>query len=394
MAQLEFYFYENLDDQFLKVVNEVRSNSEESGKKIFAKIMYVTKDGKNDVVVFASKSDDEDSNGNRKYSEDKDKRRREVRGQNLMKVYSLPSEQVEDARYDYITYRDVFNGTISVEPLNLYLKGRKVLSNFKDLRELNECTTLDCIKSKTKCDKFENVYVDDEIKFSRDSDKPHTRIFCRRYGSVEIADEINEIDDYDKFVKRLEEEYKINVINATDVEEKLRGAGRERIKQFIAKYRLPLFQLSDADLSTANELAGDRYKESYVLFSERLRKLLLSSNEQQRISGENMKNYLKYQGPSEIKQHINILEAEITNLYIQERERKLTLSKEEFSFSQMTFSIGQKVVETVSRGIRNIKQIPVRKIAGDIGRSISAQKKRMEELLSQRRDNKDGKLRV
>jgi len=387
MAQpVEFYFYENLDEQFLKVVNEVRE-SEGAGKKIFAKIMYVSKDGKNDVVVFASKSDDEDSNGNRKYSEDKDKRRREVRGQNLMKVYSLPSEKVEDARYDYITYRDVFRGTISVEPLNLYLKGRKVLSNFKDLDEFNECTTIDCIKSKTKCDKFENVYVDDEIKFSRDSDKPHTRIFCRRYGSVEIADEINEIDDYDKFVKRLEEEYKINVINATDVEEKLRGAGRERIKQFIAKYRLPLFQLSDDELLTANELTGDRYKESYVLFSERLRKLLLSNNEQQRISGENIKNYLKYQGPSEIKQHINILDAEITNLYIQERNLQLALSQEKFSFSQMTFSIGQKVFKTVSRGIRNIKQIHVRKI-------ISEQKKRIEDLLSQRRGNKDGTLRV
>ena len=394
MAQpVEFYFYENLDEKFSKVVNEVRE-SEEAGKKIFAKIMYVSKDGKNDVVVFASKSDDEDSTGNREYSEDKDKRRREVRNKNLVKVYSLPSEQVEDARYDYITYKDVYNGTISVEPLNLYLKGRKVLSNFKDLGEFKECKTVECIKSKTKCDKFENVYVDDEIKFSRESDRPHTRIFCRRYGSVEIADELNEINDYDKFVNRLEEEYKINVINATDVEEKLRGAGRERIKQFIAQYRLPLFQLSDDELLTANELTADRYKESYVLFSERFRKLLLSGDEKQRILGENIKNYLKYQGPSEIKQHINILEAEINNLYIQERERRLALSEEKFSFSQMTFSIGQKVVETVSRGIRNIKQIPVRKFASDITRSISAQKKRMEELLSQRRGNKDGTLRV
>jgi hypothetical protein len=387
VPDVEFYFYQDLDKAFLEIANTVRANPA-SRNNVFANVMSVTRDNKKDVVVFVSKSDDEDDQGQRKYNVNKEARMRQVRNAGLKRVYTMPQNLMDDAIFSTIDFGQVLNGTIDVRPLNDYIAGRKHLTNFKSLTEYKDCTTIECIRSKEKCGS--GFYVDDEYKFS---DKPNTYIFCRRYGLLELTDELNSIQDYDKFIAELKKAYSTNFELANRAEDYLRDAGSDNAKKHLARYRLPAVSLNEAERTLALELAQDAV-ENTLLFAEKIRRRVFSGVEDERNSIEKIRTYLKHHGSSEVKKQLNLLDAQINNIYIEERERKLRQlrqtgvapeKKEEFTFAQMTFSIGQRVVEQVQRGIRNVRNIDYSGLATRVGTGIAEQTERMSALFRRRR---------
>jgi hypothetical protein len=387
VPDVDFYFYQDLDKAFLEIANTVRVNPA-SRNNVFANVMSVSREGKKDVVVFVSKSDDEDEQGQRKYDVNREARNRQLRNTGLKRVYTMPQNLMDDAIFSTIDFGQVLDGTIDVKPLNDYIAGRKHLSNFKSLTEYKDCSTIECIRSKEKCNK--GYYVDNEYMFS---DKPNTYIFCRRYGLLELTDELNSIQDYDKFIAELEKAYSTNFELAKQAEDYLRGAGSDTARKHLAKYRLPAISLTDAEKNLAIELAQDA-TENKLLFAEKIKRRVLSGNEEERNSIEKIRNYLKHHGNSDVKKQLNLIEAEINNLYIEERERKLQQlrqvgrvpeKKEEFTFVQMTFNIGQKVSEQVQRGIRNVRSIDYSGLATRVGASIAQQSERMGYLFTRRR---------
>jgi hypothetical protein len=111
VQDVEFYFYQDLDRAFLDLANAVRANPA-SRNNIFANVMSVTRDTKKDVVVFVSKSDDEDDQGQRKYNVNRDARMRQVRTAGLKRVYTMPQNLMDDAIFSTIDFGQVLDGTI------------------------------------------------------------------------------------------------------------------------------------------------------------------------------------------------------------------------------------------------------------------------------------------
>lgn len=359
VSDTEYYFYKDLDNAFLKVVQAVNTNKSARGN-VFANVMYITKqDDKKDVIIFVSKSDDEDEKGQLIYPRDQSQRMKQIEKEKLKKVYTLPN-QSRDVEYSQIFFSEVYDGTIPIEPLNTFYNGKRTLTNFQNLSSYKNCDDIECIRNKTKCDN-NSFFVDSFIKFSKEEDKPNTNMFCRRFGVIEITDELNNIDNYDSFVARLENEYKTNPVIASDIENNLRNIGSDRTQEFLSKYRLKYIILTDDERKIAEEIAQ---RDDYQTFSGMIKKYIFSDDPSKRTSGNNIKTYLKYMGSDEIKDFINRLNAELDHFYMQERERMTKLSKKEPSILEMTFSIGQKITSSMTEAIRsgrrtfrNIKQV-------------------------------------
>lgn len=356
----EFYFYKDLDDAFLNVIKTINQDKTKR-ENVFANVMYINKPyGKKDVVVYVAKSDDVDEDYKLIYPENPVERMKLVNRNGLKKVYSLQGQQ-SYVEIEQIFFRQVYDGKIPIEPLNIAYNGSRTISNFLNLSSYKNCDDIECIRQKPKCDN-KSFFVDNAIKFSKDTDIPHTYMFCRQYGVIEISDELNKINNYDEFIARLENEYKINFIIASDIENNLRNFGSDKSKEFIAKYRLKDITLSEDDTKKVIEILGRA--DSYDVFSSQLKRDIFSDKPELRASGNNIKNYLKYMGEDRIKGFVNQLNAEIEQIYMQQKDKMTQLSKKEPSLLEMTFSIGQKVSEQMTEvlrsGRRTIRDIKTR----------------------------------
>lgn len=355
----DFYFYKDLDNAFFKVIQAINQDITKR-ENVFANVMYVNKpDGKKDVVVYVEKSDDVDKEYKLIYPENPVERMKLVERNNLKKVYTLQGQP--DVEFDKIFFRQVYDGTIPIEPLNIAYNGSRTISNFLNLSSYKNCDDIECIRQKPKCDN-KSFFIDNAIKFSKEIDKPHTNMFCRQYGVIEISDELNKINDYDKFIARLENEYKINFIIASDIENNLRNFGSDKSQEFLAKYRLKNIQLSEDDRKKVIEILGRA--DSYDVFSSQLKRDIFSDKPELRASGNNIKNFLKYMGEDRIKGFVNQLNTEIDQIYMQQKDKMTQLLKKEPSLLEMTFSIGQKVSEQMTEvlrsGRRTIRDIKTR----------------------------------
>jgi flagellar biosynthesis chaperone FliJ len=357
----EFYFYKDIDNAFFKVIQTINQDKTKR-ENVFANVMYVNKpDGKKDVVVYVSKSDDVDEEYKLIYPENPVERMKLVERNGLKKVYTLKGNP--DVEFDKIFYRQVYDGKILIEPLNIAYNNSRTISNFLNLSSYKNCDDIECIRQKPKCDN-KSFFVDNAIKFSKEIDKPHTNMFCRQYGVIEISEELNEIDNYNQFIARLENEYKNNFIIASDIENNLRNFGSDNSKNFLTKYRYKDIQLSEDDRNIAIEISNS--SNSYVEFSSKLKRLIFSTDPNLRTSGNNVKNYLKYMGDVRIKDFVNQLNTEIDQIYMQEKDKMTQLSRKEPSLLEMTFNIGQKVSEQMTEVIRS-----GRRTIRDIKRRVS-----------------------
>jgi hypothetical protein len=399
VPDIEYYFYKDLDSAFLQVVKAVNKNQRER-ENIFANVMYITKqDNKKDVVVFVSKSDEDDEKGSLKYSRNASERMKQVDKEGLKKIYTLSAGNYE-VEYTQIYFGDVFDGNISVEPLNTFYNGKRTLTNFDSLSSYKNCEDIECVRKKSKCDN-KTYFVDNFIKFSKDEDKPHTNMFCRRYGIVEITDELNKIDNYDKFVERLENEIKTNPVIAFEVENYLRNVGSKKTKEFLAQYRLEMIRLSDEERKIADTIV-QRQDDPYEMFSERIKRYIFSAEPEQRTMGNNIKIYLKYMGSDRIKDFVNRLNAELDHYYMEERERMTRISKKEPSILEMTFSVGQRISETMTealragrRKFRDVKKMvePIYKSARERGSEfVSYVRSKRQQQYTKSREKEEAKL--
>lgn len=347
-VSIDFYFYKDLDNAFFKVIQAINQDKTKR-ENVFANVMYVNKpDGKKDVVVYVEKSDDVDEEYKLIYPENPVERMKLVERNGLKKVYTLKGQP--DVEFDKIFFRQVYDGTIPIEPLNIAYNGSRTISNFLNLSSYKNCEDIECIRQKPKCDN-KSFFVDNAIKFSKEIDKPHTNMFCRQYGVIEISDELNKINNYDEFIARLENEYKINFIIASDIENNLRNFGSDKSQEFLAKYRLKNIQLSEDDRKKVIEILGRA--DSYDVFSSQLKRDIFSDKPELRATGNNIKNYLKYMGEDRIKGFVNQLNAEIEQIYMQQKDKMTQLSKKEPSLLEITFSIGQKVSEQMTEVLRS-----------------------------------------
>ena len=80
-----------------------------------------------------------------------------------------------------ITYGNVYDGNINVDPLNIYYSGKRKFQMFKNMDKYTNCNDEECVRELQKCDN-EDFFIDDFTKFNDDDDKPYTHMFCRRYG--------------------------------------------------------------------------------------------------------------------------------------------------------------------------------------------------------------------
>ena len=386
--EVEFYFYRDLDDAFLNVVNKVRKN-ESARRNIFARIVYITRADKKDVVVYVSKSDDLNEEGTDKYPQDTRKRNNQLEKEGLKKVYSIPENEMENVEFSEIDFGQVYDGKIPVDPLNTFYQGKRNLTIFADATKYKNCDNIECVRSKTKCDN-NTYFVDNLIKFSKDSDKPHTLMFCRKYGVIEIADELNKITTLEQFKIRLEQEYNRNFTVTKEVEEYLLNSGSEQTREFLRQIRLKFFQIEQKERDLINSLTTEDKLDNYEEFSIFLKQYLFSADSQQRKLADNVKIYLKYAGTPQIKDYLNRVDAEVQAEYIAQREKfeKAGGYGEEPTFSQMTFSIGQKLAkglgeayEVGKRKVRDIKKTfgKATKYAGDLAESM---RQRREQAMS------------
>jgi len=393
VSNTEFYFYKDLDRAFLTVIEEVNRNRA-NRENIFAHVMYLTKpDGKKDVVVFAAKSDDKDKDRNMVFSVNTEERRRQVEEKGLKKVYTLQGDP--EVEFDQIYFRQVYDGTIPVSPLNMAYRGSRTVANFLNLSYYKDCSDIECIRQKPKCDN-NSFFIDNAIRFSKESDKPHTNMFCRQYGIIEISDELNEIANYDKFIERLETEYKINPVIASEIEDKLRNFGNDNSQEFLARYRLKYVALSEEEKRVAFEIAEN--SDSYLEFKSRMNRYIFGSTPELRATGNRLKTYFKYMGSDHIKGFLNQFNADIDKLYMQEKDRMTQMkqfSTKEPSLLDLTFSIGQKISKQMSdvfesgRGaMRSIKKRVSPYYEGLVRRGkqfIGNREQQREEVITRRR---------
>ncbi len=346
VSNTEFYFYKDLDRAFLTVIEEVKRNRA-NRENIFAHVMYLTKpDGKKDVVVFAAKSDDKDRDRNRVFSVNAEERRQQLEEKGLKKVYTLQGNP--EVEFEQIYFRQVYDGTIPVQPLNMAYTGSRTVANFLNLDSYKDCSDIECIRQKPKCDN-RSFFIDNAIKFSNESDKPHTNMFCRQYGVIEISDELSRIENYDAFITRLELEYKINPVIASEIEDKLRTLGNDNCQEFLGRYRLKYVSLSEEEKTIALEIAD--HSDSYPEFKARMSRYIFGSTPELRATGNRLKNYFKYMGSDRIKGFLSQLNADIDKLYMQEKDKMIQtkqFSVKEPSLLDLTFSIGQKISKQMS----------------------------------------------
>ena len=116
---VKYYFYQDIDAAFFNVISSVKQNIE-NRKKIFAKVLQIKKGDDKHVVVYVRSSND-------KLGElDEDDYR-------LVYVVNLSEQGITVNKAADITYGNVYDGNINVDPLNIYYAGKRKFQNFKNM---------------------------------------------------------------------------------------------------------------------------------------------------------------------------------------------------------------------------------------------------------------------
>jgi hypothetical protein len=288
---VKYYFYQDIDAAFFNVISSVKQNIE-NRKKIFAKVLQLKKSDEKHVVVYVRSSND-------KLGEiDEDDYR-------LVYVANLGEQGLTLNKAADITYGNVYDGNINVDPLNIYYAGKRKFQMFKNMDKYIDCKDEECVKELQKCDN-EDFFIDDFTKFNDDDDKPYTHMFCRRYGVRELADKLNKIDNFDKFKMKLLELSETSDKLMIAVQEYLSEVGSDKIKDFLNKIRYPIVELNEEERKLFNQLKelieNNKYNDFKLLM---ISKLNTSQNMAIKI-----KNALYLSGSSDLKDAVLRLDKE------------------------------------------------------------------------------------
>jgi hypothetical protein len=288
---VKYYFYQDIDTAFFNVISSVKQNIE-NRKKIFAKVLQIKKGDEKHVVVYIRSSNDKQGD-----IEEDDYR--------LVYVSNLGEQGLTLNKAADITYGNVYDGNINVDPLNIYYAGKRKFQMFKNMDKYIDCKDEECVKELQKCDN-EDFFIDDFTKFNEDDDKPYTHMFCRRYGVRELADKLNKIDNFDKFKMKLLELSETSDKLMIAVKEYLSEVGSDKIKEFLNKIRYPIVELNEEERKLFNQLKelieNNKYNDFKLLM---ISKLNTSQNMAIKI-----KNALYLSGSSELKDAVLRLDKE------------------------------------------------------------------------------------
>lgn len=288
---VKYYFYQDIDAAFFNVISSVKQNIE-NRKKIFAKVLQIKKGDDKHVVVYVRSSND-------KLGElDEDDYR-------LVYVVNLNEQGITVNKAADITYGNVYDGNINVDPLNIYYAGKRKFQNFKNMDKYIDCKDEECVKELQKCDN-EDFFVDDFTKFNDDDDTPYTHMFCRRYGVRELADKLNKIDSFEKFKMKLLELSETSDKLMIAVQEYLSQVGSDKIKGFLNTIRYPIVELNEEERKLFNQLKelieNDKYNDFKLLMISKL-----NTNQNMAIK---IKNALYLSGSSDLKDAVLRLDKE------------------------------------------------------------------------------------
>lgn len=295
MSRLEkivkYYFYQDIDSAIFNSISSVKQNIE-NRKKVFAKVLQIKKGDIKHIVIYIRSSDDKLG---------------EVNEEDYRLVYAtdLNENGLTVNKASDITYGNVYDGNINIEPLNIYYAGKRKFQVFKNVDKYSDCDDEECIKNLQKCDN-EDFFIDDFTKFNDDDDEPYTHMFCRRYGVRELADKLNKINNFEDFKKKLLELSESSDKLMIAVQEYLSQVGTDNVKEFLIKIRYPIVELTDDERKLFNKLKNliedDQYNDfKFLLISK------LNTNQNMAIK---IKNALYLSGSSELKDAVVRLDKE------------------------------------------------------------------------------------
>lgn len=288
---VKYYFYQDIDLAFFNVIRSVKQNIE-NRKKVFAKVIQIKKENEKHVVVYVRSSAD-------KLGElDEDEYR-------LVYVANLKEQGLTLNKAADITYGNVYDGNINVDPLNIYYAGKRKFQMFKNMDKYIDCKDEECVRELQKCDN-EDFFVDDFTKFNDDDDKPYTHMFCRKYGVRELADKLNKIDNFDKFKIKLLELSETSDKLMIAVQEYLSQVGSDKVKEFLNKIRYPIIELNEDEKKLFNQLKELIENNKYNDF----KLLMISKLNTSQIMAIKIKNALYLSGLSELKDAVLRLDKE------------------------------------------------------------------------------------
>lgn len=288
---VKYYFYQDIDLAFFNVIRSVKQNIE-NRKKVFAKVIQIKKENEKHVVVYVRSSAD-------KLGElDEDEYR-------LVYVANLKEQGLTLNKAADITYGNVYDGNINVDPLNIYYAGKRKFQMFKNMDKYIDCKDEECVRELQKCDN-EDFFIDDFTKFNDDDDKPYTHMFCRKYGVRELADKLNKIDNFDKFKIKLLELSETSDKLMIAVQEYLSQVGSDKVKEFLNKIRYPIIELNEDERKLFNQLKELIENNKYNDF----KLLMISKLNTSQIMAIKIKNALYLSGLSELKDAVLRLDKE------------------------------------------------------------------------------------
>lgn len=288
---VKYYFYQDIDLAFFNVIRSVKQNIE-NRKKVFAKVIQIKKENEKHVVVYVRSSAD-------KLGElDEDEYR-------LVYVANLKEQGLTLNKAADITYGNVYDGNINVDPLNIYYAGKRKFQMFKNMDKYIDCKDEECVRELQKCDN-EDFFIDDFTKFNDDDDKPYTHMFCRKYGVRELADKLNKIDSFDKFKIKLLELSETSDKLMIAVQEYLSQVGSDKVKEFLNKIRYPIIELNEDERKLFNQLKELIENNKYNDF----KLLMISKLNTSQIMAIKIKNALYLSGLSELKDAVLRLDKE------------------------------------------------------------------------------------
>jgi len=256
---VNYYFYNDIDSAFFNVISSVKEDIK-NRKKIFAKVMQIKKGENKHVIIYIRSSND-------KLGEIDEEEYRLVYSLNLAERDIVVNKSTD------ITYGNVYDGNINIEPLNIYYAGKRKFQMFKNMGKYIDCKDEECVRELQKCDN-EDYFVDDFTKFNDDDDKPYTHMFCRRYGVRELADKLNKINNFETFKKKLLELTETSDKLMIAVQEYLSQVGSDEVKGYLNKIRYPLVELKEEERDFFNQLKSliedNKYEEFKLLLLSRL----------------------------------------------------------------------------------------------------------------------------
>jgi len=334
---VKYYFYEDIDAAFFNVISSVKQ-SIENRKKIFAKVLQIKKGDDKHVIVYIRTSDDKQGDLN----ED------EYR---LVYVAQLNEQGLTLNKAADITYGNVYDGNINIDPLNIYYAGKRKFQLFKNMDKYADCKDEECIKELQKCDN-EDFFSDDFTKFNDDDDKPYTHIFCRRYGVRELADKLNKISKFEDFKIKLLELSETSDKLMIAVQEYLSQVGSDKVKEFLNKIRYPIVELNEDERKLFNQLKelieNNKYNDFKLLIISKL-----NTNQSMAIK---IKNALYLSGSSDLKDAVLRLDKERDEETTQKARELIRLANTRSRPS--IFTRASEAIDYTSRlARRSIKQL-------------------------------------